>query len=121
MRSIKNIILIILICITFLSLGSSADNPTDEVKDIINVSDSALNYFPLQIGNQWQYVYVYSFEWDTLVYGTYRVKADTLMPNGKKYFWLINDNLTLPYYFEFLRVDSLEKKDWMDNLNVCEV
>ncbi|MCH8325357.1 MAG: hypothetical protein IIB83_02130, partial [Bacteroidetes bacterium] len=64
-------------------------------------------YFPLEIGNRWDFK---SGEWspsgppvsyDTLVY---KITTDTLMPNGHKYFRL---SPYYGYFKDFIRADSI--------------
>lgn len=72
-------------------------------------TSEALSYFPLQIGNKWQYYDVYTFDdYSSSHYRTVTVLGDTLMPNGKKYRVLENEN----FYF---RIDTSDLKVYAFN------
>lgn len=63
---------------------------------IISSQLSAQGYYPLEIGNMWEYYDIYEPE-----YGfTTRAITDTLMPNNQTYTLLQNEGeLNLPFYF----------------------
>jgi hypothetical protein len=69
--------------------------------------DSALMFYPLHIGNQWQFHYrVGPAVNNYLYYYTLSVDADTLMPNGKMYLVEVErrPSYSITYY---LRIDSI--------------
>jgi hypothetical protein len=76
-------------------------NPTDTLE--------LLSFFPLQIGNRWQYeIWAYIDESPTFEgYRTITVTGDTLLPNGKRY--RVVEGL---WHFctEFFRIDTAELK-----------
>ena len=87
--------------------------------------DSSLKYYPLKIGNEWEYKVEVKDEWPTwpppgtdLFYEMRTIKSDTLI-DGRKYF-VINSNDSKgrsEIYYE--RIDSLNgnvyrKKGWHD-------
>jgi hypothetical protein len=66
------------------------------------------NWYPLQIGNKWEY----SYGIESVYYYSDEVVGDTIMPNGKHYF-IMNDNKYLRnednnYLYEYNRFDSTE-------------
>ena len=73
----------------------------------INPVKDALNYYPLHIGDFWQYQFIYSkfeiFHEDTSIIHR-EVIGDTLMPNGKKYF-IVHEFYPYPPK-RYLRIDS---------------
>lgn len=81
----------------------------------IDSIQEALKYFPLHIGDYWQYrVEKNSYglsEPDTSWIGFKEVTGDTIMQNNKKYFIIKEDHITFPYqaFFRprFIRIDSL--------------
>jgi len=62
--------------------------------------DSLFLYYPLQVGNKWQFKNAGSSVWLREVIG------DTILPNGKKYSIIIDPAGEYPYRF-FERVDSI--------------
>ncbi|MDH4070851.1 MAG: YCF48-related protein, partial [Ignavibacteria bacterium] len=71
--------------------------------------DSVLAFYPLQIGNKWQYLYSYCYcecQTPTESYHIEEVVGDTVLGNGLRYQVLISD-LPETEYTQFFRVDSL--------------
>lgn len=67
---------------------------------------TALSYFPLQIGNQWQYEVEFSDLNETQTYySTRTVVDDTLMPNGLRYWNVVRESSS-----QYIRIDSNELK-----------
>lgn len=68
------------------------------------LNDSLLSFFPLQIGNKWQYYVDYYEDPDTIstYYTSIEVISDTVLPNNKHYF-VLNNQLANS---EFIRIDS---------------
>jgi len=75
---------------TFLLLSSCEFYPQD---------DSLFLYYPLEVGNKWQFKRVGGSVWLREVIG------DTVLPNGRKYSIIIDPSGEYPYRF-FERVDS---------------
>lgn len=77
--------------------------------------DERLNFFPLHVGDFWQYrgtttAMGYPYP-DTIWICTKEILGDTIMPNGKKYYHIREDKINnpdqpFPYNF-FVRLDSL--------------
>jgi len=59
-----------------------------------------LDFFPLHIGDMWQYNITYL---DTTHYFTYQIIGDTVMTNGETYFVKTSDGSS---YFQYLRIDT---------------
>lgn len=76
---------------------------SNEIKD-------ALKYYPIHIGDYWQYKVTRSpfGVQDSSWIGYKEVIGDTIMPNGKKYFTIKEDRLPIQHYYKpyFIRVDS---------------
>ncbi len=76
-----------------------------------NQLQEALKFYPLQIGNYWQYKITKTSEGGTKTenwIGFVEIISDTLMPNGKKYYKIIDKRkVGNPYGSDFIRVDSL--------------
>jgi len=78
----------------------------------LHIPDEILNYYPLAVGNKWIY------DENTLIHDPYpsgshrilvkEVIGDTIAPNGKHYFQVIDETLWESYVLE--RVDSSEGK-----------
>jgi hypothetical protein len=75
--------------------------------------DSALAYFPMTIGNKWQFAYYINSVWPSNLLGFYTlaVTGDSAMPNGKAYRMLRQEpfiSYTTPFYPSpsLLRMDS---------------
>lgn len=96
-----------LIFVQFLFMFINVNAQIDSIQE-------ALKYFPLHIGDYWQYrVEKKSFglsEPDTSWIGFKEVTGDTVMQNNKKYFIIKEDHITYPYqtFFRprFIRIDS---------------
>ncbi|MBN1154650.1 T9SS type A sorting domain-containing protein [candidate division KSB1 bacterium] len=77
---------------------------------LANPDSTRLNFYPLNLGNKWTYQYFFvdylSTGFDTSGYDTinFEVLYDTLMPNGKEYFYISG------WDGGFRRVDSLALK-----------
>lgn len=77
--------------------------------------DSALAFYPLNVGDEWQFDFVHHPSGYVKGYIDYRVVGDSLMPNGKVYRLVtrkesspLTPNYSLPGWFGgFRRVDSL--------------
>lgn len=95
MKNILSILTIILISFGFLQ--------ADE-----NIFSSNLDFLPLQVGNEWQFIEIDPFSYDTS-YLSFKVLTDTLMPNNKNYFELENLD-DFGYGLKYLRLDSIEER-----------
>jgi hypothetical protein len=78
--------------------------------------DSSLQFFPLAVGNEWQYHWQ---NWATnppghLYFQHDKVVADTVMPNGKQYFVILRSNSA---GYRYLRVDTAAAtvNGWMNS------
>lgn len=74
--------------------------------------ESIINFYPLHIGDYWQYHVVFdsgfNYE-DTTYYGFRRVDGDTLMANGKTYFVIKENQVhSMSSYYEYFRIDTVE-------------
>ncbi|MFQ6677141.1 MAG: T9SS type A sorting domain-containing protein [Fidelibacterota bacterium] len=65
-----------------------------------NATSDALAFFPLHIGDMWQYQ---QSNQDTTFYFTNQIIGDTTMPNGETYFVKTKDGSS---YFQYLRIDT---------------
>lgn len=75
-----------------------------------NDINDALQFFPLHIGDYWQYKVTrnpFGIQ-DSNWIGYKEVIGDTIMQNGKKYFIIKEDRLPIQHYYKpyFIRVDS---------------
>jgi hypothetical protein len=68
----------------------------------LTVSVSAQGYYPLEVGNKWEYSDCFSNEH---LYTTKTVK-DTIMPNGKKYTFLWSKKDTTTIYLQYFRQEE---------------
>jgi len=70
------------------------------------IDTTRLNFYPLEIGNAWQYKFVsISYEYSppetlSVSYHNFEIEGDTLMPNGQNYFGPLLD-------YVYRRVDSI--------------
>ncbi len=64
---------------------------------------NTLSYFPMHVGDKWQYMRIYTFAPFDTIYETYTITADTIMPNNKSYFEFDYINNV-----EYFRIDSTE-------------
>jgi len=105
------------------------------------IPDEILNYYPLAIGNQWQYRVHYvvnNSNLDTTYYSLFTVERDTVMPNGYQYQVIESDSETkyvhidsataCVYEYEYdltrgLKTDSLlcSEGDWFGRDSYCEL
>jgi hypothetical protein len=77
--------------------------------------DSALGYFPLHTGDQWEYSYRFAILSSYSLY-TITVEGDTLMTNGKVYKKVARKQLPdSSNQYTFIRVDSLSAKLYIYN------
>ncbi len=69
-------------------------------------------YFPLKVGNKWQYqIYNYDFYRNYITYHTVEVLKDTILSNGKTYYYLSGfGDLLDPKEPSLIRTDSSEAK-----------
>ena len=71
--------------------------PTSQVKP--QNMDSLYLYYPMQIGNKWEYNYGSAWYGDSVVgHRTIEIVGDTIMPNGNRYFVFRNFFLSNPSY-----------------------
>jgi hypothetical protein len=76
------------------------------------VDENQLDYYPLQVGNYWQYIVEKRgvFPSDSADWIAYtEVIGDTTMPNGNKYFVLNEKGMSIynqPTYKKYIRIDS---------------
>ena len=96
-NNVKKILIIKLLIVSFVFAQSN------DVKE-------ALTYYPLHVGDYWQYKVtrkLFGIQ-DSSWIGYKEVTGDTIMPNGKKYFLIDEIRLPFPHYFtpSFIRVDS---------------
>lgn len=89
---------IILVILVFTSIFYSQDESIEE----------SLKYYPLQIGNYWQYESSFHDGWgnDTNWFSYREVVGDTIMPNGLNYFVIIEDGIKT-IKSKFVRIDSI--------------
>lgn len=91
---------VIIIQFLFISIVFAQSN---EIKE-------ALKYYPIQIGDYWQYKVTRSpfGVQDSAWIGYKEVVGDTIMQNGKKYFIIKEDRLPIEKYFKpyYVRIDS---------------
>jgi len=85
---------------------------TIQVINSLPIPQEILNYYPLAVGNKWVYLIKdVSWPYTRYYYGFTEVLSDTIAPNGKKYFYLIEDDYFYHPEKHFLeRVDSLDGK-----------
>jgi len=80
------------------------------ITNLYSQSDSVLDFYPLQVGNYWQYHVIFdsAFDYEDTTYYSYReVVGDTVMLNGQTYFAIQGNNEFSNYSnTEFLRVDT---------------
>ena len=69
--------------------------------------DESLKYYPLQVGNYWQYEASAIDEWgnDSVWYASREIVGDTLLTNGKKYFIFVEKGIKT-LRSKFVRIDS---------------
>ncbi len=64
---------------------------------------NTLSYFPMQVGNQWQFSVTNSYYPNDTSYYGFSISGDTLMPNNKCYF-----EFDYGIFAEYFRIDSTE-------------
>ena len=75
------------------------------------IDSTALSFYPLNIGNYWEYELIFidpSWTWE-YSYESKEVIGDTLMPNGKLYYVIETKSIPDTSYtsYEYQRIDSL--------------
>jgi hypothetical protein len=75
-------------------------------RSVAQIVDSALAYFPLGNGDQWEYSYRWAIQSNYTLY-TIQVDGDTLMSNGRTYKKIVRRQLpNSPIQYTFTRIDS---------------